>query len=136
MNTTYLDTMPEVKNKFKAPLLPGEKVVFSAKLWGISTDSDALLGADESTLTLTNRRIIANNGAGLWITDIENDVVSMEHQETGKFLSKEIFVFVQLNKEVTYGMGIQKLTGYKFHLGKKDIKTFDAILSNMKQATE
>lgn len=131
MNTAYLDSMPDLKNKFKVPLLPGEKVVFTAKLWGISTDSDALLGADDSKLTLTNQRIIADNGAGLWITDIAEDVASMEHQETGKFLSKEVFVFVQLNKAVTYGMGIQQLTGYKFHLGKKDMKAFDEMLSHM-----
>lgn len=131
MNTAYLNTMPEVKNKFKVPLLPGEKVVYTAKLWGISTDADALLGADESRLTLTNQRIIGDNGSGLWISDLSEDVVSMEHRETGKFLSREIFLFVQLNKEVTFGMGIQKLNGYKFHLGKKDMKAFDEILSHI-----
>ena len=29
MDTAYLDTMPEVKNRFKAELLPGESSLYS-----------------------------------------------------------------------------------------------------------
>lgn len=35
MNTDYLDTLPEIKNKFKVSLQPGEKVIFYGKTVGL-----------------------------------------------------------------------------------------------------
>lgn len=131
MNTDYLDTLPEIKNKFKVSLQPGEKVIFTAKPWGFSTESGKLLGADDSRITMTNRRIIADNGRGIWTTDIAEDVVDMRRRESGKFLSKELYILVTLNKECTYGIGIQKLNGYKFHFRKKDMAAFEEIIRYM-----
>lgn len=131
MNTDYLDTLPEIKNKFKVDLQPGEKVIFTAKPWAISTKSGALLGADESRITMTNRRIIADNGQGIWTTDIAEDVVDMRKQESGKFLTKEVYILVTLNKELTYGIGIQKRNGYQFHFRKKDMAVFEEIIRHM-----
>lgn len=131
MNTNYLDTLPEIKNKFKVNLEPGEKVIFTAKPWAFSTESGALLGADDSRITMTNRRIIADNGQGIWTTDIAEDVVDMRRQESGKFLTKQVYILVTLNKEVTYGIGIQKLTGYQFHFHKKEMAAFEEIIRHM-----
>lgn len=131
MNTAYLDTLPELKNKYKVELEQGEKVVFQAKPWGFTSDSGDLLGADDSRITMTNRRILANNGRGLWITDIAEDVVDMRKVETGKFLSKQVFIQVTMNKELTYGIGISKLSGYRFHFGKKDMAVFEEIIRHM-----
>ena len=131
MDTAYLDTMPEVKNRFKAELLPGEKVVFTAKMLGFFSDSDHLLGADKSRFTMTNRRILADNGQGIWITDIAEDVVDMRREERGKFLMKEVYIKVTMNKEVTYGIGIHKLSGYRFGFRKKDMAAFEEIIRRM-----
>ncbi len=131
MNTDYLDTLPEIKNKFKVDLQPGEKVVFTAKPWGFASDSGELLGADNSRITMTNRRILADNGQGVWITDIVEDVVDMRRVETGKFLMKEVYIQVTMNKEVTYGIGIQKLSGYRFAFRKKDMAVFEEFIRHM-----
>lgn len=131
MNTQYLDTLPEVKNKFKVELNPGEKVVFTAKPWGFSSDTGDLLGTDDSRITMTNQRIIADNGQGIWFTDIEEDVVAMRKEEHGRFLTKEVYILVTINKELTYGIGIQKLNGYKFHFHKKDMAVFEDIIKHM-----
>lgn len=132
MNIQYLDTLPPVKNKFKVILGPAEKVVFTAKPWGFSSDTGDLLGADDSCITMTNQRIIANNGqGGIWYTDIEDDVVDMRKAEHGKFLTKEVYILVTLNKELTYGIGIQKLNGYRLHFRKKDMTVFEDIIKHM-----
>lgn len=131
MNTDYLDTLPEIKNKFKVNLLPGEKVIFTAKPWGFTTESGFLLGADDSRITMTNRRILADNGNGIWTTDIAEDVVDMRKEERGNFWTKEKYILVTMNKEVTYGIGIQKLTGYRFHFRKKDMTVFEEIIRHM-----
>ncbi len=131
MNTDYLDTLPEIKNRFKVDLKPGEKVVFTAKPWAFSTEKGDLLGADDARITMTNRNIIADNGNGIWVTDIAEDVVDMRKQESGKFLTKQVYILVTLNKEVTYGIGIQKLTGYQFHFHKKDMAVFEEIIRHM-----
>ena len=132
MNFDYLDTMPEVRNKFKVQLLPGEKVVFTSKPWGFATDTGDILGADDSRITLTNQRLIADNGQGVWITDLREDVVDMRKMEAGdSFWSKEIFILVTMNKELAYGIGINKLNGYRLHFGKKDMKTFENIIAHL-----
>lgn len=131
MNTSYLDTMPEIKNKYRVNLLPGEKVVFTAKPHGFCSDTGSLLGADDSRITMTNRRIIADNGQGIWTTDIAEDVVDMRKMENGSFLTKQIYILVTMNKELTYGIGIQKLHGYQFHFRRKDMAVFEEILRRM-----
>lgn len=131
MNTAYLDTLPEVKNKYRHPLQPGEKAVFTAKPWGFTTESGMMLGTDNSKVTLTNRRIIADNGRGIWFTDIAEDVVDMRRVETGRFLAKEVYILVTMNKELAFGIGIQKLTGYRFAFRKKDMAAFEDIIKHM-----
>lgn len=131
MNTEYLNTLPEIKNKFSVELEPGEKVIFTAKPKVFGTESGTMLGMEDSRITVTNRRIIADNGNGLWITDIAEDVADMRRQEEGKFILKSVYLLVTLNKEVAYGMGIQKLSGYRFYFNKKDMETFEEIIKNM-----
>ena len=131
MNTDYLDTLPEIKNKFKVNLQLGEKVIFTAKPWAFTTESGALLGADDSRITMTNRTIIADNGQGIWTIDIAEDIVDMRRRESGKFLTKEVYILVTLNREMTYGIGIQKLNGYQFHFRKKDMAVFEEIIRHM-----
>ena len=131
MNTDYLDTLPEIKNKFKVNLQPGEKVILTAKLWAFCTESGGLLGMDESRITMTNRRIITENGQSVWTIDIAEDIVDMRKRESGKFLTKEAYILVTLNKELTYGIGIKKLNGCRFHFRKKDLVLFEEIIRHM-----
>lgn len=133
MNTDYLDTLPEIKNKYKVNLQPEEKVLFTAKLWRLSTESGSILGLDDSRITMTNRRIIADNGQGVWITDIAEDVIDIHRVESGKFLSKQVYILVNMNKELTYGIGIQKISGYQLHFHKKDMAVFEEIIRNMEK---
>lgn len=131
MNTQYLDSLPETKNRFHVDLEPGEKVIFAVKPSGFSTESGSMLGYDTATFTMTNKRIIADNENGVWITDIAQDVIDMRKVETGKFLLKQLYISVTLNKEVTYGIGIQKLSGYRFYFSKKNTAILEDIISNM-----
>lgn len=131
MNTDYLNTLPEIKNKFNVELEPGEKVVFATKPRLFGTGEGGLLGTEDSRITMTNRRIMADNGKGLWTTDIKEDVVDMRRQEEGKFIMKSSFILVTLNKEVVYGMGIQKLSGFRFYFKKKDMAAFEEIIRHL-----
>lgn len=131
MNTDYLNTLPEIKNKFNIELEAGEKVIFATKPKLFGTSEGGLLGLEDSRITMTNQRILADNGEGVWIMDIAEDVVDMRRQEEGKFIFKGVYILVTLNKEVTYGMGIQKLSGYRFYFNKKDMAAFEEIMKHM-----
>ena len=110
---------------------PGEKVIFTAKPWAFCTESGGLLGIDEARITMTNRRIIADSGQGAWTIDIAEDVVDIRKRESGKFLKKEAYILVTLNRELAYGIGIQKLNGYQFHFRKKDLALYEEIVRHM-----
>lgn len=127
MNTDYLNTLPEIKNKFDISLEPGEKVILAVKSIVFGTESGGLLGWDDSRITVTNRRIIADNGLGVWTIDLAEDVEDVRKEERGKFLMKEVYVLVTLNKEVTYGTG-QTLKGYRFYFKKKEMAVFEDII--------
>ncbi|MDR0979200.1 MAG: hypothetical protein LBL91_04635 [Lachnospiraceae bacterium] len=60
MSREYLDTLPEVENKYKVKLEEDEKVVFTIKLNMFGTEKDLLLGMDPY-FTLTNKRIVVDN---------------------------------------------------------------------------
>lgn len=130
MHTAYLNTLPEIKNKYKVNLLSGEKVIFTANIYGFKSDTGVFIGAD-CKFTMTNKRIIADNGQGLCIVDIAEDISGWRREESGKGLAKEEYILVTLNKELTYGMGVQKLTGYRFCFKKKDMEAFENIMKNV-----
>lgn len=132
MNTEFLDTLPEVENKFGIELEQGEKVVFTAKLDTFGTEKDRMLGADSSKFTLTNRRIVADNGAGIWLADLKEDVVDCAEVCTGKFIFKWSYFAVNLNKEVVFNDGKEKLNGFHFYFKKNDMKKIEAIMSKLK----
>ena len=131
MNTDYLNTLPEIKNKFNVELELDEKVIFATKPKLFGTSEGRLLGLEDSRITMTNQRIMADNGKGIWTMDIAEDVVDMRRREEGKFVFKGVYILVTLNKEVTYGIGIQKLNGYRFYFNKKDMAAFEEIIKHM-----
>jgi len=128
MNTGYLNTLPALANKYNVDLQEGEKVVFTAKLSTFGTEKDYRLGADDSKFTLTNRRIIADNGYGVWSVDILDDVVSCT-----KIKSMLIFTYFQvmLNKTVVFDDGSLSLTGFNFYFKKSDTAKFESIMNSL-----
>lgn len=131
MNTQYLGTMPEIANEFQVELQEGEKVVFTAKLTTFGTEKDQVLGRDNSKFTLTNQRIIADNGVGTWTIDIAEDVVSCRKVKYGAFIFKGVYFAVDMNKEMIYANGTQKLTGFHFYFAKEDNERFEQIINKL-----
>lgn len=130
MNTGYLDTLPEIKNKFNVELEEGEKVIFTAKLKVFGTETDRVLGGSNSRFTLTNRKIIADNGVGSWTVDIKDDITDWTKIQSGKFIFKTTYFSINMNKEIVFNNGQEKMSGFHFYLKKQDIAKFEKIMSN------
>ncbi len=119
MNITYLNTLPEVENKFNIKLQDGEKVIFTAKPTCFGTETGRLLGSSNSKITLTNKRIIADNNVGVWTVDIAEDIVDYTKVESGAFIFKSTYILVNLNKEIIFNNETEKMKGFRFYFNKK-----------------
>ena len=130
MNITFLNTLPEVENEFNIKLQDGEKVIFTAKPTCFGTETGRLLGSSNSKITLTNKRIIADNNVGVWTVDIADDIVDYTKVESGAFIFKSTYILVNLNKEIIFNNETEKMTGFRFYFNKKDMVKFETIMSN------
>lgn len=130
MNIEYLDTLPEVINKYKVELQDGEKVIFTAKPSCFGTETGRMLGMNPK-ITLTNKRIIADNNVGVWTVDIEDDIVECTKVTKGSFIFKSTYISVTLNTEIVFNDGKEKMTGFQFYFNKKDINKFEEIMNNL-----
>lgn len=132
MNLEYLNSLPEEKNKFKAELNDGEKVVFIAKNVTFGTDTGRAIGWDVK-VTLTNKRIIADNGKGVWTIDIANDFKGCSVVDRGKGLMKEHFAEVALKAPFVFMNGNEQITtgAYMFVFKKKDEPRFMEIMGKV-----
>jgi len=132
MNTAYLNLLSELDNKYGVDLQDDEKVVFTAELDIFGTEKDRNLGMG-AKFTLTNQRIIADNGLGVWTNDILEDVVSCNKVEYKKLfgLLKGVYFSVDLNKEVVFDNGKQKLTGFHFYFNAEDTAKFEKIINHL-----
>ena len=128
MNITYLNTLPEVENKFNIKLQDGEKVIFTAKPTCFGTETGRLLGSSNSKITLTNKRIIADNNVGVWTVDIAEDIVDYTKVESGAFIFKSTYILVNLNKEIIFNNETEKMKGFRFYFNKKDMVKFETIM--------
>lgn len=129
MNITYLNTLPEVENEFNIKLQDGEKVIFTAKPTCFGTETGRLLGSSNSKITLTNKRIIADNNVGVWTVDIAEDIVDYTKVESGAFIFKSTYILVNLNKEIIFNNETEKMKGFRFYFNKKDMVKFETIMS-------
>ena len=128
MNIEYLDTLPEVPNKYGFDLLDGEKAVFVTEIEIFGDDKDKHLGTD-CKFTLTNKRILINNGPGIWSNDIAEEIASCV-KVADKFIFKKWYYFaVTLNKEEDYDYGRQKLSGFHYYFKNSDIAKFEEIMN-------
>jgi hypothetical protein len=108
----------------------GEKVVFTAKLSMLGTETDLLIGTD-ARFTLTNRRIITDNGPGLWRVDISDDVVSWTRVQGG-FILKHDYSLVMLNEAIVYDDGKSTMNGFHFYFKKKkDAARLEEIVNKL-----
>ena len=132
MNVEYLNTLPEEKNKFKVQLEDGEKVVFIAKGVIFGNETGRALGYD-TKVTLTNKRLIADNGKGVWTNDLASDFAGFSVVDRGKGLMKEHFVQLDLNKPLVCGDANDRITvnAYAFVFKKKDEPRFLEIVRNV-----
>lgn len=131
MNIEYLNTLPEIKNKFNIELQDGEKVIFTANLSCFGTETDRFLGGSNSKITLTNKRLLADNTVGLWTVDIAEDIVSCEKVERKTFIFKSSYILITLNKEIMFNDEQEKLCGFHFYFNKKDIVKFETIMKHV-----
>lgn len=131
MNITYLNTLPEVENKFNVKLQDDEKVIFTAKPTCFGTETGRCLGSSSSKITLTNKRIIADNNVGVWTVDIADDIVDYSKVESGAFIFKSSYILVNLNKEIIFNNETEKMKGFRFYFNKKDIVKFETIMRNL-----
>lgn len=130
MNIGYLDTLPRVENKYNNALDEGERVVFAEKLKAFGTEEDKVLGfGDACDFTLTNRRIIANNGVGVWTIDIAEDIIKFTKVESKKFIFKSVYFVVNLNKEVVFENGSRRLRGFHFYFNNEETDKLEQIIT-------
>lgn len=132
MNIQVLESLPEVINKYKENLEADEITVFTSKLNAFGTDKDRTLGGPESTFTLTNKRIIVNNGKGTWDFDLMDDVIGIRKYDNGKkFIMRTVYYVVDFKEEVESGIPGAFMKGMHLYLDKKNIALFDELLQKL-----
>lgn len=130
VNESYAATLPAAENKYGVELLDGEKVLFAGKLSTWGDERDQSLGMN-SVFTLTDRRIIADNGAGVWTIDLKEDASSVDIVRSGKWIFKTTCFAVNLKNSLTYNDGKSVLNGFHFYFDKQDEKTVEVLIANL-----
>lgn len=130
MNIVYLNSLPEVENKYNVNLQEGEKVVFAAGMPTFGTEKDNMIGSD-CDFTLTNQRMLIDNHAGVWTIDIVDDIAGCTKVQGGFLVFKYTYFSVVLNEEVVFDNGRQKLSGFHFYFEKEETKQFEEIMNNL-----
>lgn len=129
MNMMYLNSLPEVENRYNVKLESGEKVIFATKLNTFGTEKDSWLGSD-CEFTMTNKRIIIYNGAGIWTVNIEDEIVSCTKIRR-RFIFKAVYFAVTLNEDMIFDHGRQKLSGFHFYFDENATVQFEEIMNNL-----
>ena len=132
MKTSYLDELPAVVNEFGVPLREDEKVVFTAELSVFGDEKDQMIGLRGSKFTLTNQRIIADNGPGVWEIDILEDVVSwVKIKKRFLLFSHSIYFLVALKEEMVVEYGKRTLIGFHFYFSKEKTLELEEIVNHL-----
>lgn len=110
-----------------------EKVVFTSVFPLVGNDKGTLIGMDVK-LSITNKRLIFNNGAVLWTFNIFEDFKDFNKVNYGKYIFKGYYYAIALNDEMIYDNGKQKTSGLQFYFNKKTIQLeekFVYIMNNL-----
>lgn len=116
MNTTYLNSLPEVENRFKAILEEGEKPVFTAIMPIVGDQRGQMIGT-EMKVTLTNQRIIMNSGVSLLTFSVTDDFTSFARVDYKKLFLKGYYYEIKLNKTFSYNN--VAINAIQFYFSKK-----------------
>ncbi len=130
MDLGYLNTLPEIENKYNVTLQDGEKVVFVAKIPTFGTEKDSSLGTN-CDFTLTNRRIIIDNHAGIWTIDIEKEIADCTKVKGGFLFFKYVYFSVPLKADMVFDNGKQKLSGFHFYFEENETAQFEEIMNKL-----
>jgi hypothetical protein len=123
--------MLAISNIYEVDLEDNEKVVFNARLSKFGTEKDFIIGGKKSCFTLTNKRIIVDNGFGVWSAEIEEDVVSIAKVETGFLFFRSVYFSIDLNTEIVFDYGRRKLSGFHFYFDEAGMAEFEVIANNL-----
>ncbi len=126
MHTEVLAQLPAAENTFHIALNEGERVVYTMTLHMLGTETDEFMGKDCS-FTMTNQRIIIDNGVSTWTGMIAEDVLDCQKVVSGSFLMKMTYFLLSLKEEVTYAKG-KTFKGFRLYVKKKDIARFEEIV--------
>lgn len=130
MNIEYLNKLNELDNIYDAKITEDEKVVFTSKLKTFGTEKQRNLGID-AKLTMTNKNIIIDNGAGIFEINIIEDIVDCKKEENKFLFIKNTYFRIKLNKEVVFNNGKEKLNGYVLYFDKVGTCEFEEIINNL-----
>jgi len=115
--------------QYQVELQDDEKVIFTTMLSMFGTETDRFLGGG-SRFILTNKRIIIDTGLRTYTANLD-EIVSCTKVERGKFIFKNVYFAVDLNTEILFDNGKQKLSGFHFYFNKKDTPQFESIMNNI-----
>lgn len=130
MNTWYLDSLPEVENKYNVQLEAKEKVVLAVKLEMLGTEKGRMIGSD-CNFTITNQRMVIDNHAGVWTINIAEDMAGCNKVKGGFLMFKYSYFAVRLNHTIVFDYEKQKLNGFQFYFGKEEEAQFEQIIKNL-----
>ena len=128
LNREILDALPAVANRFEVELEDSEKVVFAAEMRTFGDEKDGMLGTQGSKFTLTNRRIVADNGLGVWTVQIPDNLASCEMVTKKWLMFTSVYFLVMLNSDIVYDDGKGRLNGFRFYFDKKDTARLAELL--------
>lgn len=132
INESYVQSLPGAANPYGAELGEGEKVLFAAQLsvWGDERDQSLGINA---VFTLTNKKIVVDNGAGIWTIGIEEDIADIAPVTQGKWIFKSKYFNVNLYKPMTYNDGKSQLKGFHFYFKKDDEAKMETMVEHLFQ---
>lgn len=130
MDLGYLNLQPEVENRYDVTLEEGEKVVFAAKLSLLGTEKDSNIGSD-CDFTLTNRRMIIDNHAGVWSVEIADNISGFKKVKGGFLMFKYAYLEVLIKETIVFDNGNQKLNGFHLYFNEADMARMEEIMSNL-----
>lgn len=128
-NVEYLNALPEIANKYKVNLQDGEKVVFNAIMPAFGPTTGGFLGTD-SKFTLTNKKMVFNNGRGVWTIELEKITKCIRIERIELKFFKNVFFEVYFDGVIIYNDGKDKLSGIQFGFKKKVMPQFEEIVRN------
>lgn len=130
MNIDYLNSLPGIPNVFGEELQEGERVVFTSKLSTFGTERDTPLGQD-CRLTITDKRLLVNNDAGIWSADLETEVVSCKKVTSKVLFIKVVYFEIMLSEPIVYDNGQWRLMGFHFYFSKQDQPRFEEFANKL-----